>query len=411
MEFAGDGETINMVKPDKEEKQGRYDEKKHIFIIGSKGIPANYGGFETFVEKLTAYKQSDNIFYHVACLSDKYNVFEYNHAECFEIKVPSIGAAKAVYYDVAAVKYCIEYCREREYIKNPIFYILACRIGPFIGHYKKQIREIGGVLCVNPDGHEWKRKKWPLPIRKYWKFSEKYMIKHADEVICDSKNIEKYICNCYEKYRPKTTFIAYGADIQRSVLDDSSEKIIQWYREKGVVRGEFYLIVGRFVPENNYELVIREFMKSNTKKSLAIITTSNEGFMRKLKKSIGFDKDSRIKFVGTVYDAELLKKIREDAFGYIHGHEVGGTNPSLLEALASTSLNLLLNVGFNKEVAENGAKYWSKQEGNLSSLIDECEKINAEEMKVIGKRALGQIEKHYTWEHIVEKYESLWKGL
>ncbi|WP_142357686.1 DUF1972 domain-containing protein, partial [Streptococcus pneumoniae] len=94
----------------------------------------------------------------------------------------------------------------------PIFYILACRIGPFISGLKKKIRAIGGRLLVNPDGHEWLRAKWSLPVRKYWKFSEQLMVKHADLLVCDSKNIEKYIQEDYKQYQPKTTYIAYGTD-------------------------------------------------------------------------------------------------------------------------------------------------------------------------------------------------------
>ena len=92
----------------------------------------------------------------------------------------------------------------------------------------------------------------------------------------------------------------------------------------------------------------------------------------------------RIKFVGTVYDSELLKKIRENAYGYFHGHEVGGTNPSLLEALGSTDLNLLLNVGFNREVGEDAALYWDKTPGSLSGLIDQADKLDKSEIDALG---------------------------
>ena len=117
--------------------------------------------------------------------------------------------------------------------------------------------------------------------------------------------------------------------------------------------------------------MIKEFMKSNTKKDFVIITNYEKNkFYQQLNVSTNFQKDKRIKFVGTVYDQELLTKIRENAYGYIHGHEVGGTNPSLLEALATTKLNLLLGVGFNKEVAETAGIYWTKGNGSLSRLID-----------------------------------------
>ena len=153
--------------------------EQHVFIIGSKGIPAAYGGFETFVEKLTAHRVSEKLCYHVACMGKRKNDYEHNGAHCFTVKVPNIGSAKAVYYDIAALGSCIRYCRSSSEIKHPVFYVLACRIGPFIGYFKKQIENLGGVLYVNPDGHEWLRRKWSPSIRKYWKLSEKLMVKHA----------------------------------------------------------------------------------------------------------------------------------------------------------------------------------------------------------------------------------------
>lgn len=380
-------------------------EIRDVFIIGSKGIPANYGGFETFVEKLTEKQVDKRIKYHVSCLLDNYEEFLHNGARCFNIKVPNIGPAKAVYYDVLALKKCIKYIKENN-IEKPIVYILACRIGPFIGYYKKQLKKLGGDLFINPDGHEWKRAKWNAVIRQYWKLSEKLMVKHADLLICDSINIEKYIKEDYSKYHPKTTFIAYGADIEKSKLADNDEILLKWYEEKNVRAKEYYLVVGRFVPENNYETMITEFMKSNTKKEFVLITNVEKNkFYDELKMKTGFEKDERIKFVGTVYDQELLKKIRENAYGYFHGHEVGGTNPSLLEALATTDLNLLLDVGFNREVGGDSAIYWNKSKGNLAKVIDESDKFNNDKVIEYGKKAKLRIEENYSWEYIVRLYE------
>ena len=107
-----------------------------------------------------------------------------------------------------------------------------------------------------------------------------------------------------------------------------------------------------------------------------------------------------------MYEQELLKKIREEAYGYFHGHEVGGTNPSLLEALGSTKLNLLLKVGFNEEVAEDSALYWTKEPGNLAALIDRCEGIDREEL---GRKAKERIRTEYSWEFISSRYAEIWK--
>lgn len=383
---------------------------KNIFIIGSKGIPANYGGFETFVDELVSRQQNKNIKYHVACLSDNDNETEYHGAHCFNVKVPNIGPAKAVYYDLAALKYCVKYIKDNN-IDDAVVYILACRIGPFVGKYVKKLHKLNCKVYVNPDGHEWKRAKWNYFIRKYWKLSEKLMVKHADLLICDSKNIEKYIQKDYKQYSPKTTFIAYGADTSKSTLKDDAEKLLNWYKEKGVQAKEYYLVVGRFVPENNYETMIKEFMKSDTKKDFVLITNVEQNkFYEILKNETHFDQDKRIKFVGTVYDQQLLKKIRENAYGYLHGHEVGGTNPSLLEALATTDLNLLLDVGFNKEVGEDGAVYWNKEEGNLANLIGKLENIDNDQLKNLSSKAKQRIDSEYSWNYIVRKYEGLLNG-
>ena len=387
---------------------------QHVFLVGAKSLGA-YGGYETFINKLTEYHQSNpDIKYHVAVKANGQGAsvpdgvevvngrYTYHNADCFQIKIPEkLGPAQAIYYDCAALALSIKIIKQQN-IQNPIIYIMTCRIGPFFEHYTKKVKELGGKIILNPDGHEWKRAKWSAPVRKYWKYSEKVMVKGSDLIVCDSKNIEKYI---QQEYGIKnTTFIAYGAETEPSKCTE--EKYEMWLQEKSLRRGEYYLIVGRFVPENNYETMIKEYMKSHTKKDFAIITNSNPALLQELEERLHFSADSRIKFVGTVYDQELLKKIREDAYGYFHGHEVGGTNPSLLEALGSTKLNLLLKVGFNEEVAEDSALYWTKEPGNLATLIDKCEEIDREEL---GRKAKERISTAYSWEYISGRYADIWK--
>ena len=339
---------------------------KNVFIIGSKGIPAKYGGFETFVEKLTENKKSKKIKYHVACIGENNEEFEYNNARCFKVSVPDIGPAKAVLYDLYALKQVINYIRTNN-LKGSIVYILACRIGPFINHYKKQLHKLDCLLYVNSDGHEWKRAKWNAFIKKYWKLSERLMIKNCDLAICDSM-----------------------------------------YKTNKLEKNNYYLIVGRFVPENNFEIMIREFMNSNSKRDLVIITNlENNKYYDNLKKNTDFEKDTRIKFVGTVYDQELLKAIRINAFAYIHGHSVGGTNPSLLEAMATTNINLLLNVDFNIEVGDSTAIYWGKQLNSLTDIINNVETFSNEYIQKLGNEAKQIIKQRYSWDLIINKYENL----
>lgn len=379
---------------------------QNVFIVGSKGC-GNYGGYETFIDKLTEYHQNnEKIRYHIAWKGRKSEEFQYHNTHCFRIKVPNIGSAQAVYYDVKALNYCVDFIKKNN-IEHPIVYILACRIGPFASYFQKAIHKLGGKVYVNPDGHEWMRSKWPALVRKYWKLSEKMMVARADLLVCDSVNIESYIKDTYRQYNPRTVYIAYGTDLSPSCLNDGDQKLTGWYKEKNLKANEYYLIVGRFVPENSFEIMIREFMQSKSKRDLAIITTANDKFLEQLEKRLHFRKDKRIKFAGTVYDQELLKKIRENACAYLHGHTVGGTNPSLIEALGSTDLNLLVDVKFNREVAGDGGLYWSRETGNLAGLIDRVERMSSEMVHALGARARQRVAQCYTWEYITGQYEKL----
>ena len=378
---------------------------KDVFIIGSRGLPAQYGGFETFVEKLISHKVSPAIRYHVACLSDESSGkhFDYKGADCFTVNPPKLGPARVIAYDMMAINYSLKLIK-KEGIQAPIFYILGNTIGAFIVHFAKKIQSIGGILLVNPDGLEWKRAKWSKPVQSYLKYSEKEMTKYANLIISDNRGIETYIQNTYPWSR--TTFIAYGTDLSKTTLTAEDTPVRDWYQKWETQEKDYYLILGRFVPENNYETVIREFMKSSTERDLVIIC-NHEGnaYFDELRQITGFDKDKRVKFVGTVYDQDLLKYIRNQAFAYIHGHEVGGTNPGLLEALAQTDLNLIYNVDFNHQVAQETALYWNKEDGNLSQLIDSVDgKVSFEDL---GNVAKANMKENYTWEKIVGEYEEL----
>ncbi|HEQ9821107.1 TPA: DUF1972 domain-containing protein [Streptococcus pyogenes] len=376
-----------------------------VFIIGSRGLPAKYGGFETFVEELISHQSSKNIRYHVACLSDtKHKVhFDYKGADCFYLNPPKLGPARVIAYDMMAITYALSYSDQHQ-IQNPIFYVLGNTVGAFIAPFVKQIHNRGGRFFINPDGLEWKRSKWSRPVQAYLKFSEKQMTRQADLVISDNIGIDRYLKQVYPW--SKTYFIAYGTQTQPSRLTTADSKVRAYFQTFDISEKDYYLILGRFVPENNYETAIKEFMASSTKRDLVIIC-NHEGnaYFKQLLAETECDKDPRIKFVGTLYDKELLAYIREQAYAYIHGHEVGGTNPGLLEALAHTNLNLVLGVDFNQSVAKSAALYWTKQKGQLAELINQVDA--GFDSDRLGKEAKAIIQEHYTWEKIVGEYEAL----
>lgn len=378
---------------------------QHVFIIGSRGLPAQYGGFETFVDQLVSHQVSPDIQYHVACLSNNqaYQHFDYKGVDCFTIKAPKLGPARVIAYDMMAINYALKLIKKQG-IEQPIFYVLGNTIGAFVAPFARKIHKIGGRFYINPDGLEWKRAKWAKPIQAYLKYSEKIMTRHADLVISDNPGIESYIKEAYPW--SKTTYIAYGTDLSPTSLSSQDNKVREFYHKWQTQEKNYYLILGRFVPENNYETAIREFMASSTKRDLVIIC-NQEGnpYFEELRDCTGFDQDPRVKFVGTVYDQDLLKYIRKEAFAYIHGHEVGGTNPGLLEALAHTDLNLVLGVSFNQTVAKDTAHYWTKETGNLAHLIDQVDPL--EDVSEWGQRAKANMKQNFTWEKIVGEYEEL----
>ena len=378
---------------------------QHVFIIGSRGLPAQYGGFETFVDQLVSHQVSPSIHYHVACLSDNqaYHHFDYKGVDCFTIKAPKLGPARVIAYDMMAINYALKVIKKQG-IQKPIFYVLGNTIGAFVAPFARKIHKMGGQFYINPDGLEWKRAKWAKPIQAYLKYSEKIMTRHADLVISDNPGIESYIKEVYPW--AKTTYIAYGTDLSPTSLTSQDRKVRELYQKWQTQEKNYYLILGRFVPENNYETAIREFMASSTKRDLVIIC-NHEGnpYFEELRARTGFDQDPRVKFVGTVYDQDLLKYIRKEAFAYIHGHEVGGTNPGLLEALAQTDLNLVLGVSFNQTVAKDTAQYWTKETGNLAHLIDQVDSL--EDASQWGQLAKTNMKQNFTWEKIVGEYEEL----
>ena len=378
---------------------------QHVFIIGSRGLPAQYGGFETFVDQLVSHQVSSKIQYHVACLSNDqaYQHFDYKGVDCFTIKAPKLGPARVIAYDMMAINYALKVIKKQG-IEQPIFYVLGNTIGAFVAPFARKIHKMGGQFYINPDGLEWKRAKWAKPIQAYLKYSEKIMTRHADLVISDNPGIESYIKEVYPW--SKTTYIAYGTDLSPTSLTSQDRKFRELYQKWQTQEKNYYLILGRFVPENNYETAIREFMTSSTKRDLVIICNhKGNPYFEELRARTGFDQDPRVKFVGTVYDQDLLKYIRKEAFAYIHGHEVGGTNPGLLEALAQTDLNLVLGVSFNQTVAKDTAQYWTKETGNLAHLIDKVDSL--EDVSEWGRLAKANMKQNFTWEKIVGEYEEL----
>lgn len=377
---------------------------QHIFIIGSRGYRASYGGWETFVTKLVDNYDDNDVLFHISGLSEKdtllnNNVSDNAITDLFYIK--QNGGFKMLLCTIKAFRYYVKYIKDNN-ISNAYIYILGLKLGPLLKVYKRKLKKINITTLVNPDGLEHARSKWNILVKKFFLLSEKWMLNNCDIIVCDAKGIKKYIDEKYPKLKKNTTYIAYGTD-KVDLKNINEEKILKEYR---LVKNDYLLMVGRFVPENNYELVLNEFMNSNIEKKLIIISNiSSSNYYEKVVDKTKCLTDKRIKFIDGVYDEVKLSTIRKNAYAYIHGHSVGGTNPSLLEALNLTDLNILYDVDFNSDIGKKSCLYF-KERGSLTDILNNLKK---HDQKKLGAECKKIIMNNFTWEIIVNKYKELFK--
>ena len=379
---------------------------RHVFILGARGYHENYGGWETFVSNLVDnYNDPTTKFYISKITTDnkeKVNIISDNIA-INPVCVKKQGSIDMFIYAMKSLRQAIDYI-EKEKIDNVYVYILGLKLFYYLGLKKRRIKKLNATVIVNPDGLEWMRSKWGWLAKTFFKLSEKMMLRACDLIVCDSLGIKDYVDLKYPKLKNKTTYIAYGSN----KIDFTGINEKEVLKEYNLKTDNYCLMVGRCVPENNYELVIQEFMKSKIKKDLVIISNlDSSNYFNELVLKTECLKDKRIKFINGVYDEVKLSVIRKNAYLYIHGHSVGGTNPSLIEALSLTDLNLLYDVSFNKYAGGDSCLYF-KNEGSLTKLLDnkkDLDKIKKE----LGIKAKEVVKNNFTWKIIVDKYKKIFK--
>ena len=379
---------------------------KHVFIIGARGYHAKYGGWETFVSNLVDHYNDESTKFYISEYTkkkDESTKIINKNITVFPIYTKNMGSATMFFYSIKSLKYCMKYIKDHN-ITNSYLYILGLKLFNYLWLYKKRLKKLSITTLVNPDGLEHERSKWSYPVKKFFLLSEKLMLNNTDIIICDAIGIKKYIDNKYPKLKKITTYIAYGSE-QYNFKEIDEQSILEEYNLK---KENYCLIVGRCVPENNYELIINDFMKSKIKKDLVIITNlSSSNYYNELKEKINFEQDKRIYFIDGVYNKEKLAVIRKNAYLYIHGHSVGGTNPSLIEALSLTELNILYDVCFNKDIGKNSCLYF-KEKNSLTKLLNN-EKLLEEKRKELGNIAKNIIRNNFTWDIIISKYKEIFK--
>lgn len=358
---------------------------KEVSIIGTVGVPANYGGFESLVENIIGENASPDIKYTIYCSSKNYKsrLTEYKNAKLKYIALDANGAQSIIYDIISLIKASSN---------SDVIVVLGVSGCIFLPIYRLFSKK---RLVINIDGLEHRRDKWGKWTRRFLKLSEKMAVKYADVVITDNKGIQDYVTDEYGK---DSVLIAYGGDhVLRDISDDESRRILGNYN---LVSGEYSFSVCRIEPENNVHITLEAYAK--TGRNLVFVGN----WSRSLYGQELYDKYSKyenIKLLSPIYDLNTLYVLRKNCNLYIHGHSAGGTNPSLVEAMFFKKPIVAFDVVYNRETTENKAVYFS----DVATLADAlnispelCRK-NAEDMYEICNR-------RYRWNIIAKQYEKLY---
>ena len=354
---------------------------KRVAIIGTQGVPANYGGFESLVENLIGDHKSDEIQYTVFCSSKDMpkKMDKYKGAKLEYIPLRANGA-QSIPYDILSF---LKVPKSADVIL--VLGVSGCLILPFYRLFSKK------KLVINIDGLEHRREKWGKMARAFLKFSEKLAVRYSDVVVSDNKGIQDYV---KDEYGKDSVLIAYGGDHVIRDIDPSFEKDVlnRFYLEPL----NYAVTVCRIEPENNCHLTLEAF--SRTDKKLIFIGNWNRSeYGLELKEK--YSKFSNIIIQDPIYDVDILYALRKNAGHYIHGHSAGGTNPSLVEAMFFGCPILAYGCIYNRESTSGKAYYWATAD-ELTTLLNSGA-MDGSAMKQIAER-------QYSWQQITQQYEELY---
>jgi glycosyltransferase involved in cell wall biosynthesis len=354
-----------------------------IGILGTRGIPNAYGGFEQFAQYLaqglhkkgytvSVYNSSDH-----PCQEPEWNGIQLIHCKDWESR---IGTAGQFIYDYNcfrdAAKRNFDVLLQLGYTSNSIW---------------RRIWPKGVTQVINMDGLEWKRSKYSRPVRKFLRIAESWAVKHGDILIADSVGIRDYI---FEKYGKSSVYIPYGAEIPSAY---SPSVPGEW----GLQANGYYLLMARMEPENNIEMILQGWLASRKENPLVLIGNWGNTFGKYLVKTYRHEK---IRFIGAIYDQQTVNALRHYSALYFHGHSVGGTNPSLLEAMACECAIAAHDNVFNRAILAGESWYFSSAD-EVRNIID-----GERDPGIIYQRRKKNTEKireQYNWQRIVDDYEKV----
>jgi len=351
-----------------------------IAILGSRGIPNAYGGFEEFAEHLSVGLVELGMEVWVYCShTHPYRQAEYRGVHLIHCKDPEekLGSAGQFLYDLS----CILDSRKRGFDA-------ILQLGYTSSSIWHRFLPRGVCIITNMDGLEWKRSKYSALVRRFLKYAEGLAVRSSDALVADSTAIQQYL---QEKYKVPSTFIPYGAEIPERI----DAALLQEY---GLEPGGYFLLIARMQPDNHVEEAIKGVLMSDTKLPLVVVGNVDNPHGRYLTSRYTSEK---IRFTGGIFDRELLNALRHHCRLYFHGHSAGGTNPSLLEAMAASATICAHDNPFNRAVLrEDGL--WFKDESDVASRLSADH--NEEWKSTAIACNLKKINTEYTWEKVVREY-------
>jgi len=354
-----------------------------IAILGSRGIPAKYGGFETFAEELSTRLFRSGIDVTVYCEGDgKNDTSKYKGVNLEFVPALNIGPLTTILFDLR----CLWHARK----KYDVVYMLGYGASLFCF----LPRLWGTEVWINMDGVEWQRTKWSWIAKVWFKIMETLAMKTPNRIIVDAQGIiehlkARHICT------PPHSVIAYGAYL----CDGGQDRSVLSYF--GLNEKAYYLVVCRLEPENQVLEIMEGFLQSDTKYPLVIVG-ENSGEMPYARKLMRLAND-RVRFAGTIYDRGKLAALRYHSAAYFHGHSVGGTNPSLLEAMGCGNIVVAHDNRFNREVASDVGFFFDTS-GSIPDIIKKIERLTDGEREKLSLKARLTIANRYSWEQIVQSY-------
>ena len=359
-----------------------------IAFISTRGIPNNYGGFEQFAEYISVGLAARG--HEVVVYSPHFHPYKkdtYKGVRIKHIYSPETWMGSSVgsfFYDFASLK---------DALKKEHFDIIyeagyTSIVPAYIWFNVKKIKY--PIFTTNMDGLEYKRTKFNKWVQKFIFWEERTTVKHSHYLIADNMGIHDYY---KEKYNKESKFLAYGADIHE-------DYDISLLAEFGLQPRKYYLLVARLEPENNIEMAIQGFLASGEtdKKELIIVGKTNTPHGKYL---VGkYTGQPGIRFVGGIYDFKKLNSVRYYSFAYFHGHSVGGTNPSLLEAMASSCYILAHDNIFNRAVLKDNAHYYASSQA-VTKLLNSIYELNESCRNKFIENNLQEIRNEYSWESLI----------